>query len=532
MASTDTKHSFFVMSAVVTLCIATVWLFDDVLWDNETQRMVVVKHFLDSSWIPNDWFLNTPMIYQIPFNLVASPLVALFELGTATILLRFILYSWFATGVVALAKRLGIGLGALVPAVMVATSLWGRYLAASEWMVAHAESKVIAYGAVLWAFSFLIGKRYTAAAAFLGLGTTFHVLVGLYAVLTSSFFLLAHPRHRRSFVNSMPSSLPVFLLTGSFGLFTVAQNLLSAGRGDPFTDLIYVARNPHHVWPPIWSKHVHLYLPAWVDGYMWLAKSAMSLAFLALVAVRSRSQTFREYAQLALSSMPFFAIGLLLYAIGPVGFLKYLPFRFPDVLIPFTAFLLFFGEAERIARDRDGFNLSPFKRTMARVGLIGIASLAIPAGVFKASTDLRIKKAAGVPWGFVRLSPEDRSVTMWIRENTPTDALFLADPKIAPFYVAAERGMMVSWKHFPQNEQDVREWHDRLVALNRNRSIIRDPSGIEMEEIQDSFNTLPLDIARNLADRYGLDYYYGPHRADWAIRPVYQNGHRAVYQLR
>jgi hypothetical protein len=119
----------------------------------------------------------------------------------------------------------------------------------------------------------------------------------------------------------------------------------------------------------------------------------------------------------------------------------------------------------------------------------------------------------------------------WIRDNTPKDALFLADPRLASLYVTAERGMLVSWKHFPQNEGDVREWHDRLVVLNRGRPIIHGPSGMPKDEIRKAFESLPLEHAEDLASRYGLDFYYGPFREDWPRKPIHRTDSRAVYRL-
>jgi hypothetical protein len=516
----------------ITLCLALYWLLEWPLRSNETQRIAIVKKFVDSTWIPNDWFLNAPAFYQLPFTLLASPFVALLDMGVATVLLRLLLYGWFASGIVALARRLDIGLVALIPAVFLATAHGTRFLAAMEWMVGSAEGKVVAYGAILWAFSFLIGRRYPAAAALLGLAMTFHVLVGLYATLTSLLFLLAHPRHRRSFMRSLPAALPIFLITGGFGIYTVVHNLMTRGESDPFTDLIYIARNAHHVWPPAWSNHRHISLPAWVDGFAWVVKAAMSVSFLTLVAVRCRVQRFREFAQLVLSSTPFFAMGIFFYAVGPIGFLKYYPFRFPDVLLPFASFLLFFGVWERMANSQNLYRPSPWIRNTLRIGLVAAVGIAFVAVTYKFTSDLQVKRRADVPWAFVGLTAEEIEVTRWIRDNTPADAIFLSDPGSDTFYVTAERGMLVTFKNIGSNEATVREWNERLVAINRGRAILLDPPGIAFEQIRDSFNSLSLEDARSLATRYDLDYYHGTFREEWDLPPIFRSGNRAVYRLR
>jgi hypothetical protein len=391
--------------------------------------------------------------------------------------------------------------------------------------------KTVAYGSILWAFSFLIGKRYRAAAALLGLATTFHVLVGMYATLTASLFLLTHPRHRKAILKTLSISIPVYLVTGGFGLFAVFHTMLSMGEGDTYLDLIYIARNRHHLWPPAWWGDVHLYLPTWIDRIAWLAKATMSVVFLALIMMWCRFRPFREFAHLALLSSLFFVIGLLSYALGQFGLLKFYFFRFPDALIPFASFLLFFGVWERIASRTDVYRLSRRVRRSLSIGLHIVAGVVVVAGSFKTVTHLQIKWRADVPWPFTGLSPDEREVTRWIKNNTAAEDLFLADPYFEAFYVTAERGTLVQWKQVPSTFHELKEWRDRLVAVNGGREVLANDLTIDRKQIQNSFNEMPLDYALELAERYDLVHYYGPYREDWEISPLFRAGSKAVYKL-
>jgi hypothetical protein len=531
MLSPRKDPGFLATWIVVTLCVASLWLFRGPLTWNETSRIPVAKHFVDPSWIPTDWFLNTSTLYQVPFNLLAAPLVACLDLSTAAILLRFILYLWFASGVVALTRRLEIGLVPLLPAIMTAVAYRMRSLAADEWMVGHADAKTVAYGAALWAFSMLLGKRYRTAAAFLGLATTFHILVGLYATLTSLLFLLIHPRHRRAMTKTLPMSISAYLITGAFGVFVVLHTLTSTGQGDGFPDLIYIARSRHHLWPPAWWGGAHLHLPISIDRFAWEAKAAMSVSFLALISVWSRFRPFREFAHLALLSSLFFVMGLLIFLLGPISLLKYYPFRFPDVLLPFASILLFFGLWERIGKDSTTHRISSGARNSLRIGLHVVAALVVVTGLIKTVSHLEIKWRENVPWPYVPLSLEDREATRWIQHNTPPDALFLADPYLESFYVTAERGVLVCVKHLPSRNDDLKEWHGRLVAVNRGQEVLLDSLEIDREQIRRSFGQLPLENAQDLARMYSLDYYYGPFREDWDLSPLHRVGDKAIYKL-
>lgn len=531
MAQPSKSPSFVTMWIVVTLCVASLWLFRGLLIWNETSRMAVARHFVDPNWIPGDWFLNNADLYQIPFNLFAAPFVALLDLGTATILLRFILYAWFASGVVALARRLGIGLLPLIPAVMMTVAMRTTSLAAAESMVGHAETKTLAYGAVFWAFSMLFSRRYRTAAAFLGLATTFHVLVGLYATITTLLFLLTHSDYRYEVVRSLAVSIPVYLTTGAFGVFVVLDTLISSASAENFPDLVYIARNDFHLWPPAWWKYSQLHLPGWIDEYAWQVRVVIAISFLSLVSVWSRVRRFREIAHLALLSSLSFGVGLLIYAAGQIGLLKYYPFRFPDVFLPFASFVLFFGIWDMTASHHNVRRLKPLIRKSLRIALYAVVGFMVVYAPTRTAKHLQATRSANVPWQYVRLSPEEREATQWIRDNTPADALFLVDPYFEAFYITAERGVMVAWKHVPTGNADFIEWHARLVAINGGRKIILDSVNLDREGIQRSFNEMSLDSARELAQRYGLDYYYGPYRDDWEIPPLFRSGEKAIYRL-
>jgi len=152
-------------------------------------------------------------------------------------------------------------------------------------------------------------------------------------------------------------------------------------------------------------------------------------------------------------------------------------------------------------------------------------------GSIKTISHLQIKWRADEPWPYVRLSSEEREAARWIRTNTPADANFLADPYFEAFYLTAERGALVFWKHIPSELDDLKEWYERLGAANGGREVLLDSLRIDQEQIQRSFEQMPFEYARKLAARYDLDYYFGPFREDWDIEPLFRAGNTAIYKL-
>ena len=47
----------------------------------------------------------------------------------------------------------------------------------------------------------------------------------------------------------------------------------------------------------------------------------------------------------------------------------------------------------------------------------------------------------------------------WIRNNTPTDAVFLIAPIIPSLYVLPERAVFISYKHGSHSTKDIMEWY-------------------------------------------------------------------------
>jgi hypothetical protein len=57
---------------------------------------------------------------------------------------------------------------------------------------------------------------------------------------------------------------------------------------------------------------------------------------------------------------------------------------------------------------------------------------------------------------------EELQLARWVKENTPTDAVFLSNPSFGYFRYAAERALVVSYDSFPFQDQAMLDWQQRI----------------------------------------------------------------------
>lgn len=169
---------------------------------------------------------------------------------------RLICYTLVAWGIVLLGQKLGLSLSYLLLATIAVTyqgSLQGAI--AGEWFVGGLEAKAVAYGLILLAIALMLQRKYVLMTLLLGLATSFHVLVGGWAFLTTLGWFCLRPRKRLLKLGHKGWLLPIIYLIASAGAIpgSLQQLLTSPPLGNISPAFIYVfLRLPHHLNPFAW----------------------------------------------------------------------------------------------------------------------------------------------------------------------------------------------------------------------------------------------------------------------------------------
>jgi hypothetical protein len=484
---------------------------------NEPDVLIFARHFLDKSFIPNDWYLTLSIPYRYVFNIFAGALALAFPLPVVSITGRLVQYGLFAWVIQKFARHFALPAYLLLPFL----SLYIQFpnIIAGEWLLPAFEAKVFAYLAVFLALYYFMVQDYLKTCIFLGLSISFHVLVGLYGTFCLFGAFLANYRTYRADLQKLLRSLPLFFLMASVGLYAALQNLWgsfshhSQGGAEIYAKL----RNAHHVYPSSW------------EGDLWTIKLGLFTLFLVIFFHLFREKGCRLISAFALSSLVLFGLGFMIYWIGADNLLKFYWFRFPDVVLPFWGFFAAAVAVNYALKALDRTH-RVFSQSLRSIALLLSGVILLGAGLhftrFIAEAAL-----AGKFFYLQDMEPDRREILFWIKHRTAPQAMFLADPFCEKFYLVAERPLFVSFKHAPQSEPDILEWHRRLKMCNNNNELL-EFSFHNKAIVQQNFHNLDPDSVKKLAQTYSLEYFLTKKNRPYPFRLIYANETYVLYSMR
>jgi hypothetical protein len=221
-----------------------------------------------------------------------------------------------------------------------------------------------------------------------------------------------------------------------------------------------------------------------------------------------RFRPARFLAGYLLASLGLFMLGILFWIAGEVPLLRAYWFRLADTMVPLGSLLLAGCWIDRLVRGHltQGTASSPGSGEAPRVRLVErslhVAAVALSIGLAPRLATKIQSLLDRNSW----IEPATASMDRWIRENTPTDAIFLISPVRDDFYIRTGRSIVVNFKASPQQDPvAMHEWFDRLQLVNQDRPFAT--RGFErMAEIRRAFDTLGEGTVRLMRRRYGARY--------------------------
>ena len=522
MSETIEKHWLgrnIVFLAVLIYLILRL-LFTDLLSVNEHDILVVGKQFANPSWIPADWYLNLDSGYRLTFNVFLYPILKVMPLVWVSILGRLVYYILFAFVLQRYARSLGIPAFFMIPALFFITEI--QYIITGEWILRSLEAKTFAYAFLLLALVLLYERRFIISALFLGLSVSFHVLVGGYGTFAFlAVLLFDSPRYKPSF-RVFTWAVAGYLLCASPGLISIARNLARTDISDTVrAGLIYVhARVPHHVLPSNWVKEY--------GNGLWrpVIKVVPSAALCFFALLRPAKPFQRTLGIFTLSTVIFALLGFGLFFMDKTHLLKYYFFRLPDVMLPFSAFLLVFSYLS-------AWNPGRFSRYLPRIRTFTGITISVLLLVWAAIPFTReMVRFVRDPLYFVyggNVESPKRQMFEWIKMHLAEDATFIIPPREERFYVGAERAQFVSYKHSPQAEEEILEWYERMVFLN-NGEPFRNLE-IDKTSLAENYERLSASNLLSIQRKYDMDYYIGTPARDLPFPVVFRNDTYVIYEI-
>ena len=493
---------------------------------NEVDRLTVAKQYVDPAWIPGDWYLNQPIGYQALFANIFGRLADVWGFLVTSIVGRFFCYFLIASALVFLGRRLGLGLPLLL--LVVALFLKKHSAGALEWMIGPLEAKVLAYGLVLWAVERMLNKSYRSMALLLGLATSFHVLVGGYATLTVLGWIVLRWKTRLPGIHDAVQSVLLYLAGSLFAIGPILRQINSphipTGALQP--SYIYVfLRNPHHLNPLSWHSWLTLCL------YLFL----LFVSFGALYRRRPAEELDEPYKsrsglfEFTLISMIPFAMGLAIAPFDRQGhFLQYYPFRFGDLMLPLSTYLLAASALQDLLVEGSYLTGRTRKGLLLTGVLILGAVYVVEANGFW--TDLSALRQ--FPGPQQRVCPDQKEMFAWLKGNTPRDSTIVSCPDLDQFSWLSERATIAKLKLMPNTDAAILEWYRRLDDLSGNNSPWKKAGfrGERDKRLASDYLSLTTTQVQKLMAKYKADYFLTTVNQKLQLPVAHQNASYVLYR--
>ena len=472
---------------------------------NHTVYLIDALRHTSPHLLQNDWFVTQTLQYHAAFGLLTRGLMKLGIIEPAFligyVLLAILLHAAFWR----ITKSLGGDLRSFILAeVLFHLSGAGTGLGMYQFLQdsAFLPSNIAAV-AFLWAIYFWIADRRGWAAVLFGVAGVFHLnyaIVGPFMWLIVTLIAWLKDRRRPNvtecfgaiamaelcLMNIVPAMLAISQRSGKMPLENFIQ--------------IYVnLRHPHHYAPLTWP------ISLWLS-FLW----PLPLAW--LYWRRQRETEAVEQARrvadaiILLLVIAFFGAGVWYVSETLVQLSLWRFSVFVKVLTCAAAAIWIMSATPRHER------LIAALATIIGLGLIGTCIV------------------RGPYLGLLRIPQDDVNYFTacdWIREHTPTDAIFLVPPDEQAFRLRAQRAIVVNFKCVPQLSSELPEWRRRLddiLALD-----IRDlPTGgatsfeRTLAEMRAIYERRPPEHLAKVAQHYNARYILLAHRLgdEWEPRRV------------
>jgi len=448
---------------------------------NETHYLAKARHYWDPSWCAGDFFCGTADAHQVfywSFGWLSRvmPLPAMAWCGR---LLTWGLLAWAW-------RRLS---AALVPAALYAVlsaalfvTLNDRCQMAGEWVVGGVEAKGFAYVLVLLGLEALVRGLWGRAWLLFGAASSFHVIIGGWAVVAAVVVWLTDPLRpplrtivlplAGGLLLALPGLLPAVALTWHVEEAVVRE----ANR-------IYVfERLYHHLLPQSFP-------PLAVMRHLLLV--AVLVVLLRLFPRDSRWQRLHTFVAVAVGLA---AVGMAIALVTPLdpdlsaGLLRYYWFRMSDVMVPLGVALVGVSLMATWRATQPGW------QAVAMVVALLLAGGDLGHTTWWRQQHLRPPADANIgnldAW---------RQMCAWAAAETPPEAVFLVPRLSQTFRWYAGRGEVVSRKDLPQDAEGIVEWWRRLNRIYR-------APGDSSSEWHENLAELGTTRLRQLGAEFGADY--------------------------
>ncbi|HET9233359.1 MAG TPA: DUF6798 domain-containing protein [Candidatus Eisenbacteria bacterium] len=474
---------------------------------NETCYLGKAKHFWNPAWGEGVLFMESGNAHAV-FYVLTGWIACLLPLDTTAWIVRGSIWlllaaAWQRFSFSVLPRR-----GAAVVSAALFLALLDRGNMAGEWIVGGAEAKGFAYALVLVGLERLARDDARRALPAFGLATSFHPLVGGWALVAGTVASATVVTERRRLFLPLLVSI-LFALPGLWGAMRLNAGT-STATITRAAEILVFERTSHHLLPAAFSSHAIVrHLCLW-GAWFWLLRVIGSAA------------PHRLWPRFITAAIGISALGLLLWLVTshrpPLAatILQYYWFRLADAMVPAGLAAALLLVVDKVRGRRPAWARALF----VVFALFGTLHLAQRVTRIRDAETPRSDGALADPTAW-------RAVCDWVAGHTPDQARFLTPAAGASFLWYSGRRDIVNWKDQPQDAAAVVAWWECM------RDIHGEGSAAGPRRGRPRLNELSASRLRELSRTYHADYAIvdreGHQLLDLPL--VYENTGYLVYRF-
>jgi len=433
----------FIQTTLIFVILFLIFFKVDISY-NEMDVIPYGRSLYNSNWLSNDWYLNLKIPYRFLFSYPIGFFSDSFGFIKTIYIGRVISYIFIAISLNNLINTVNTSKSFIyyLLSVTIFFYFFRSGMGAGEWMVGGLDTKVFAYGFTLLSIAYFIKNDIKRWLLFSGLTISFHMLIGFYSLISFIPLILINRKYNRNSIKQLIKLSPILIISGLVGFYGIFIQLINIA--DNISNLgwdIYVnIRIPHHSIPSYFPRRIWLYI------------TSFSLINI-LILIKTKIIKPRLLSTYALSTVGISFIGLAIFLVNESSsLLRYYFFRFSDIMLPLLTII---SITYFVIEKANTYSIKA-KSTIYYSTLL-VTSIFYMLSMYKCYSDIRINSDTEL---------YDLDMISWVKNNTDSRDGFIANPNSNMFYVNYERSIFVSWKHSPQNNNDIIEWYNRLKLLN------------------------------------------------------------------
>lgn len=516
---------------------------------NEPHYLGKAKHYWSPEWCKGDFFFESADAHLV-FFWTFGWVTKFFSLTTSAWIGRIAVWTLFAASWRSLVRTVtGVPWGSFLSTAILLPTIQFAHLS-GEWLIGGIEAKGFAYAFVFWGIAKAVEKKWNSVWPLLGIASSFHILVGGWAVIAC---LIAWCLHRKSDELSI-LQLAVWLVLGGCcalpGLIPAIQLTAQATTEElREASVTYTFRRlSHH----LVFHRFHL--------TRWCYFGVLIIAWWFATKWSPAIQQLQRLKSIVIGSLVIAAGGIAVdYLLRPMpnaapeliakfeglraNLLRYYWFRLSDVLVPAGFSIALVASLKHgvpasdsttprdSAASDDSVSSGDTRPSKLRYAFpIALLFAAIGIGMAMGSHGVRARSLSLQQQNWRVFPPEISDeqvdadwldVCVWIRDaqNTPTTSLFLTPTRQQTFKWSAHRPDVVTWKDVPQDAGSLIEWWKRRKEVY----------------LLGEWPWLYPENLANIISQYGVTHVVWPDLADHTvpanIKQVYRNELFRVFEL-